>query len=82
MFIYVLSTLRLWVKPSVPLSMESYASSSPQRAVSFAPNMSPTVRRANDPKGLRRELNSSQWNPPLYRDRLNTGSAFTAQYVL
>ena len=81
-FMYLLSILRRWVSPAVPRSIESYANSNPQRAVSLAPNMSPTVRWASEPKGRRRELNSSQWNPPLYDDNLNTGNALTSQYVL
>ena len=43
--------------------------------------MSPTVRLASEPKGLRRELNSSVWKPPLFLSSLKTGSFFTSVYV-
>ncbi len=82
MSMYLLSILRRWVMPLMPRRIESCDSSSPQRAVSLAPNISPTVRCASDPNGRRRALNSSQWNPPLYLLRLNTGNRFTSVKVL
>ena len=75
-------TLRRWMIPSVPRKIESYDNSRPQRAVSFAPNMSPTVRCAKEPNGRLRALNSSQWKPLLNLDRCKIGKVWISLNVL
>ena len=75
---YLFITFLRCTYPSFPRSVESNESSRPQRAVSLAPNMSPTVRWARVPNGRCLELNSSVWNPLLYFGRLKKGSFFTS----
>ena len=68
--------------PLQPRSILLYESSSPHLAESISPYMSPTVRWASVPNGRLRELNISEWNPPLYAGILSRGSFLTSVYVL